>query len=137
MFGLEPNDIVTTESIEPIATYTGKDLLDFLSAVKQKGSADPRLLAGIAAGGGGVSAATALLNQLAAAQAVKERGNIRAPNSGMLHSITMGARDLERRLEGHPAALLFPEGVVNYLEQLNREERPSRETALWALLDMI
>ena len=103
----------------------------------QNGKADPRLLAGIAAGGGGVSAATAMLNQLAAAQAVKERGNIRAPNSGMLHSITMGARDLERRLEGHPAALLFPEGVVNYLEQLNREERPSRETALWALLDMI
>jgi hypothetical protein len=101
------------------------------------GGADPRLLAGIAAGGGGVSAATAMLNQLAAAQAVKERGNIRAPNSGMLHGITMGARDLERRLEGHPAALLFPEGVVNYLEQLNREERPSRETALWALLDMI
>lgn len=101
------------------------------------GNADPRLLAGIAAGGGGVSAATALSNKLAAAQAVKERGNIRAPNSGMLHSITMGARDLERRLEGHPAALLFPEGVVKYLEQLNREERPNRETVLWALLDMI
>lgn len=101
------------------------------------GNADPRLLAGIAAGGGGVSAATALSNKLASAQAVKERGNIRAPNSGMLHSITMGARDLERRLEGHPAALLFPEGVVKYLEQLNREERPNRETVLWALLDMI
>ena len=110
---------------------------DSLINIAERGNADPRLLAGIAAGGGGVSAATALSNKLAAAQAVKERGNIRAPNSGMLHSITMGARDLERRLEGHPAALLFPEGIVKYLEQLNREERPSRETALWALLDMI
>ncbi len=105
--------------------------------IAERGSADLRLLAGIAAGGGGVSAATAMSNKLAAAQAVRQRGNIRAPNSGMLHGITMGARDLERRLEGHPAALLFPEGAVNYLEQLNKEERPSRETALWALLDMI
>jgi hypothetical protein len=110
---------------------------DSLINIAERGSADPRLLAGIAAGGGGASAATALSNKLAAAQAVKERGDIRAPNSGMLHSLTMGARDLERRLEGHPISLLFPEGLVNYLEQANREERPSRETALWALLDLI
>ena len=101
------------------------------------GSADPRLLAGIAAGGGGVSAATALSNKLEAAQAVKERGDIRAPNSSLLHDFTMGARDLERRLEGSPASLLFPEGLVEYLEQANRAERPNAATRSWALLDFL
>jgi hypothetical protein len=110
---------------------------DSLINIAERGSADPRLLAGIAAGGGGMSAATAMSNKLAAAQAVKEQGDIRAPNSSLLHDFTMGARDLERRLEGSPASLLFPEGLVEYLEQANRAERPNAATRSWALLDFL
>jgi hypothetical protein len=123
----DPSNIRSTNAaFDP--QYKGANIL---------GNADPRLLAGIAAGGGGVSAATALSNKLAAAQAVKEQGDIRAPNSSLLHDFTMGARDLERRLEGSPASLLFPEGLVEYLEQANRAERPNAATRSWALLDFL
>ena len=103
----------------------------------KNGFADPRLLAGLAGTAGGASLATAAANKLAAAQAVKEQGDIRAPNSSLLHDVTMGARDVQRRLEGHPASLLYPEGLVDYLEQANREERPNWATRAWSLLDFL
>ena len=92
------------------------------------GNADPRLLAGTAAGTAG----------LLAAPMVKDSGMISAPRSEGLMSFTMGARDLERRLGGSPASLLFPEGLINYLETTNRRtEDPNAKTRAMALLDFL
>lgn len=112
--------------------YTGRNIL---------GGATPGMMAAVAGTAGGASGIAALrndvLNQLAAAKTVKERGDIRAPNSETLHKVTMAARDLERRLEGHPAGWLFPGGMLEYLEQANREERPSAMTRAMAFLDVL
>ena len=97
--------------------YTGPNIM---------GNADPRLLAGIA----GTTAAGL------AAPMIKDSGMISAPRSEGLMDFTMGARDLERRLEGSPASLLFPEGLINYLETTNRRtEDPNKMTRAMALLD--
>jgi len=101
---------------------------DGLINIAERGNADPRLLAGTAAGTAG----------LLAAPMVKDSGMISAPRSEGLMSFTMGARDLERRLEGSPASLLFPEGVINYLETTNRRtEDPNAMTRAMALLDFL
>jgi hypothetical protein len=92
------------------------------------GNADPRLLAGVA----GATAAGL------AAPMIKNSGMISAPRSETLFDITMGARDLERRLEGSPASLLFPSGLVDYLETVNREtEDPNALTRVMALADFL
>jgi hypothetical protein len=94
----------------------------------EDGFADPRLLAGTA----GTTAA------ILAAPMVKDSGMISAPRSETLFDLTMGARDLERRLEGSPASLLFPSGLVDYLETVNRrEEDPNAMTRGMALLDVL
>jgi hypothetical protein len=94
----------------------------------QKGNADSRLLAGIA----GTTAAGL------AAPMVKDSGFISAPRSEGLMDLTMAARGLERRLEGSPASLLFPEGLVNYLETVNRRtEDPNAMTRIMGLVDLI
>ena len=99
---------------------------DSLINIAERGNADPRLLAGIA----GTTAAGL------AAPMIKDSGMISAPRSEGLMSFTMGARDLERRLAGSPASLLFPEGVINYLETANRRtEDPNAMTRAMALLD--
>ena len=68
---------------------------------------------------------------------IKDSGMISAPRSENLFDITMGARDLERRLDGSPASLLFPSGLVDYLETVNREEEdPTMMTRALALLDL-
>jgi hypothetical protein len=112
------------------------DLLDSDSALNvqnaigayQKGNADPRLLAGIA----GTTAAGL------AAPMIKDSGMISSPRSETLFDLTMGARDVERRLEGSPASLLFPSGLVEYLETVNRrEEDPNAMTRGMALLDVL
>ena len=73
-----------------------------------------------------------------AAPKVKDSGMISAPRSETLFDLTMGARDLERRLEGSPASLLFPSGLVEYLETVNRrEEDPNAVTRGMALLDVL
>jgi hypothetical protein len=110
---------------------------DSLINIAERGAATPGMMGAVAGTAGGASLATAAANKLAAAQAVKEQGDIRAPNSSLLHDVTMGARDVQRRLEGHPASLLYPEGLVNYLEQANREERPNWATRAWSLLDFL
>ena len=102
---------------------------------KEDGKITTEMLMTIAAGMGLGSAGMA--TQLESAQKVRDTGTIRAPNSGFLHDITIGARDLERRLEGSPAQLFFPSGLVDYLEQANREERPNNATRAWAFLDFI
>ena len=101
---------------------------DSLINIAERGNADPRLLAGTAAGAAG----------LLAAPMVKDSGMISAPRSETLFDLTMGARDLERRLEGSPASLLFPSGLVEYLETVNRrEEDPNAMTRGMALLDVL
>jgi len=102
---------------------------DSLINIAERGNADPRLLAGTAAG----TALGAL-----AAPMVKDSGMISSPRAGWLWDTTMALRDVERRLEGNPASLLFPSGLVDYLETTNRrEEKPNAETAAWALLDVL
>jgi hypothetical protein len=99
--------------------YTGSNIM---------GNADPRLLAGTAAATAGVLAAPM----------AKDSGMISSPRAGWLWDTTMGLRDVERRLEGHPAGWLFPSGLVDYLETVNRrEESPSWLTRGMALLDVM
>ena len=101
---------------------------DSLINIAERGNADPRLLAGTAAG----TALGAL-----AAPMVQDSGHISSPRAGWLWDVTMGLRDVERRLEGSPAELMFPTGLVDYLETTNRrEEKPNAETAAWALMDV-
>ena len=71
-----------------------------------------------------------------AAPMVKDSGFISAPRSEGLMDFTMGARGLERRLEGSPASLLFPSGLIDYLETTNRRtEDPNAMTRAMALMD--
>ena len=101
---------------------------DSLINIAERGNADPRLLAGVA----GTTAAGL------AAPMIKDSGMISAPRSETLFDLTMGARDLERRLEGSPASLLFPSGLVEYLETVNRrEEDPNAMTRGMALLGVL
>lgn len=67
---------------------------------------------------------------------IKDSGMISAPRSETLADVTMGLRNVERRLEGSPASLLFPTGLTEYLETVNREyEDPTMGTRINALLD--
>jgi hypothetical protein len=101
---------------------------DSLINIAERGNADPRLLAGVA----GTTAAGL------AAPMIKDSGFISAPRSEGLMDLTMAARGLERRLEGSPASLLFPEGLVNYLETVNRRtEDPNAMTRIMGLVDLI
>jgi hypothetical protein len=80
----------------------------------------------------------ALTAGLLAAPMIKDSGMISSPRSETLFDLTMGARDLERRLEDSPASLLFPSGLVEYLETVNRrEEDPNAMTRGMALLDVL
>lgn len=68
----------------------------------------------------------------------RNQAEIMAPHSDTLQQITMGARGLERRLEGSPMGLLFPEGAINYLETVNRpNEDPNWATRIFGLLDFM
>lgn len=103
----------------------------WLDSVMERGSADPRLLGAMGLGTAGILGAIAAGDRDDTAMAV-------APRSETLQDITMGLRGVERRLEGSPAALLFPEGVVNYLETVNRPyEDPTALTRAMALLDFL
>jgi hypothetical protein len=55
-----------------------------------------------------------------------------------LGDVTTGLRQLGRNLEGSPASLLYPEGLVDYLETVNREtEDPNAMTRVMALADFL
>lgn len=101
---------------------------DSLINIAERGNATVPMLATTA----GLSGAGLLASQ------IKDSGMISAPRSENLFNLTMGARDLERRLEGSPASLLFPSGLVEYLETVNRrEEDPNAMTRGMALLDVL
>jgi hypothetical protein len=104
---------------------------DSLINIAERGAADPRLLGGTALGTAGILGAIAAGDRDDTAMAA-------SPRSDTLQGITMGLRDVERRLKGSPASLLFPEGVVNYLETVNRPyEDPTALTRAMALLDFL
>lgn len=96
----------------------------------QRGSADPYSLLPVA----GIGAAAASL----AAPHIKDSGMASPVRSETLGNATMGLRQLGRDLEGSPASLLFPEGLVDYLETVNREtEDPNALTRVMALADFL
>ena len=100
---------------------------DSLINIAERGNATVPMLATTA----GLSGAGLLAPQ------IKDSGFISSPRSEGLFNFTMGARDLERRLEGSPASLLFPSGLVEYLETVNRRtEDPNAMTRGMALLDV-
>lgn len=104
---------------------------DGLINIAERGAADPRLLGGTALGTAGILGAIEAGQRADNAMAV-------APRSETLQQINMGLRDVERRLEGSPASLLFPEGLVNYLETVNRRyEDPTMLTRAMALIDLL
>ena len=101
---------------------------DSLINITERGNATVPMLATTA----GLSGAGLLASQ------IKDSGMISAPRSETLFDLTMGARDLERRLEGSPASLLFPSGLIEYPETVNRrEEDPNAMTRGMALLDVL
>jgi len=59
--------------------------------------------------------------------------SITAPRSGLLQDITMAGRDLERRLEGSPASVIFPTSLLDFAEQANYGTRSLETTAMAAL----
>lgn len=61
-FGIEVNEYVSAANVEPVASYTGDDLVSFLD--RMKGNADPRLLAGIAGTGTAALAAPTAIDYL-------------------------------------------------------------------------
>lgn len=68
---------------------------------------------------------------------VKDSGMASAPRSETLGNITLGLRDLERRVAGSPAEMIFPSGLTEYLETVNRStEDPNARTRLFAALDV-
>ena len=69
---------------------------------------------------------------------IQDSGMASAPRSETLGSVTMGLRDLERRVEGSPAEWLFPSGMTDYLETVNRRtEDPNAQTRMFAALDVM
>ena len=96
----------------------------------QRGSVDPYSLLPVA----GIGAAAASL----AAPHIRDSGIASPVRSETLGDINMGLRQLGRDLEGSPASLLFPEGLVDYLETVNREtEDPNALTRVMALADFL
>ena len=95
--------------------YTGRITEDTLKALEARGvevgSANPSLLAALAAGSGAGTLAMqdeSVADTAARLKAESDTSGAYAPRSGLLQDVTMAARDLERRLEGSPASLTVP-----------------------------
>ena len=113
-----------------LTTYAQTRFADRKAQGFQKGAADPMSLLPVA----GIGAAAASL----AAPNIKDSGMISAQRSDGLAEFTQGARNLQRDLKGSPMSLLFPDGIVNYLETTNRRtEDPNATTRLGALMDFL
>ena len=68
---------------------------------------------------------------------IKDSGMASAPRSERLGNITLGLRDLERSVAGSPAEMIFPSGLTEYLETVNRStEDPNAQTRMFAALDV-
>ena len=78
------------------------------------------------------------IDRVMANQGGNRNAVVSAPRSGLLGDITMGMRDVERRLEGSPASLLFPSGLTDYLESVNsRTDKPTMKTRALAASDFL
>ena len=127
------------DKVEGTSNYVIFD--DAAINIAERGAADPRLLALIAGGSG--AGVLGLANESVADTAARLRAEsdtsgAYAPRSGLLQNVTMAARDLERRLEGSPASLLFPSGYIQHLEEFNRPyERSTYMGALLGALDFL
>lgn len=125
--------------------YTGRITEDTLKALEARGvevgSVNPSLLAALAAGSGAGTLAMqdeSVADTAARLRAESDTSGAYAPRSGLLQDVTMAARDLERRLEGSPASLLFPSGYIQHLEEFNRPyERSTYTGALLGALDFL
>ena len=78
------------------------------------------------------------IDRVMANQGGNRNAVVAAPRSGLLGDITMGMRDVERRLSGSPASLLFPSGLTSYLEAANsRTDTPTMKTRALAAADIL
>lgn len=127
------------DQVEGTSNYVIFD--DAAINIAERGAADPRLLA-LMAGGSGAGllglANESVADTAARLRAESDTSGAYAPRSGLLQNVTMAARDLERRLEGSPASLLFPSGYIQHLEEFNRPyERSTYTGALLGALDFL
>ncbi len=127
------------DKVEGTSNYVIFD--DAAINIAERGAADPRLLA-LMAGGSGAGvlglANESVADTAARLRAESDTSGAYAPRSGLLQNVTMAARDLERRLEGSPASLLFPSGYIQHLEEFNRPyERSTYTGALLGALDFL
>ena len=127
------------DKVEGTSNYVIFD--DAAINIAERGAADPRLLA-LMAGGSGAGllglANESVADTAARLRAESDTSGAYAPRSGLLQNVTMAARNLERRLEGSPASLLFPSGYVQHLEEFNRPyERSTYTGALLGALDFL
>lgn len=127
------------DKVEGTSNYVIFD--DAAINIAERGAADPRLLA-LMAGGSGAGllglANESVADTAARLRAESDTSGAYAPRSGLLQDVTMAARDLERRLKGSPASLLFPSGYIQHLEEFNRPyERSTYTGALLGALDFL
>lgn len=107
-----------------------------------EGYTGPNILGGSAIAGTGLGLLgmpqESVADTAARLRAESDTSGVYAPRSGLLQDVTMAARDLERRLEGSPASLLFPSGYIQHLEEFNRPyERSTYTGALLGALDFL
>ena len=143
LLGIRYDDRISRNSnpdqVEGTSNYVIFD--DAAINIAERGAADPRLLA-LMAGGSGAGllgmANESVADTAARLRAENDTSGAYAPRSGLLQNVTMAARDLERRLEGSPASLLFPSGYIQHLEEFNRPyERSTYTGALLGALDFL
>lgn len=119
-----------------------KNIRSFLSAAYDPKYTGPNILGGSAAAATGLGLLgmpqESVADTAARLRAESDTSGAYAPRSGLLQDVTMAARDLERRLEGSPASLLFPSGYIQHLEEFNRPyERSTYMGALLGALDFL
>jgi len=119
-----------------------KNIRSFLSAAYDPKYTGPNILGGSAAAATGLGLLgmpqESFADTAARLRAENDTSGAYAPRSGLLQNVTMAARDLERRLEGSPASLLFPSGYIQHLEEFNRPyERSTYTGALLGALDLL
>lgn len=119
-----------------------KNIRSFLSAAYDPKYTGPNILGGSAVAATGLGLLgmpqESFADTAARLRAESDTSGAYAPRSGLLQDVTMAARDLERRLEGSPASLLFPSGYIQHLEEFNRPyERSTYTGALLGALDFL
>ena len=127
-------DHAVASSIEPGMNFAGS-LSDSPGLLGHEPSSGRNIMAGLDTSW--VPGGTAI-DRVMANQGGNKNAVVAAPRSGLLGDITMGMRDVERRLSGSPASLLFPSGLTSYLEAANsRTDTPTMKTRALAAADIL